>query len=138
LRGRRPSTTLLGAISVVNEFKTGQQWNYQRKRPNKRIIISDNSVYKASLASIFLNAVQDVSLCKNNLFFDNQLNANQAGREFGITPRYTITIHDTKNVQIYQNWVQTGPNTIDMRWVSESESITDPFYNPCTNVKFSH
>ena len=131
LRGRRRSTSLLGAISVVNEFKEGEQWNYKRKRPNKRIVIADNTVQRASLASIFINAVQDVSLCKNNLFFDNQLNANQAGHEFNINPRYSITIHDAKNVKIYQNWVRTGPNTIDMRWVSDSEAITDPANNPC-------
>ncbi len=131
LRGRRKSTTLLGAISVINKFKEGEQWIYKKKRPNKRIIIADNTVETASLASIFLNAVQDVSLCKNKLFFDNQLSANQAGHEFGINSRYSITIHDASNVKIYKNWVRTGPNTIDMRWVSESDTITDPANNPC-------
>ena len=133
LRGRRQSTQLLGAISIVNEFKDGQQQQlkYKFTRPNKNIIIAENSVTRASMASIFINAAVNVSVCKNNLFFDNQLNNNQAGHEFSINPRYSITIHDVSGVKLHQNWIQTGPNTIDMKWVSDSDNVIDLANNPC-------
>ena len=133
LRGRRSSTQLLGAISIVNMFKHDQQQQlkYKFTRPNKNIIIADNSISRASMASLFINAAVNVSVCKNNLFFDNQLNSNQAGQEFGINPRYSIIVHDASNVKLYQNWVQTGPNTIDIKSVSDSDNVTEPTNNPC-------
>ena len=132
LRGRRQNTALLGAISVVNQAMPNEQSDpkYRRRDLNRNVVVGENVVSKASMAALFLNGVTNASVCKNSFFNDNSLYYNSAGAIFGLDARYTIIIHDSSTVKIFQNWVVVG-YTRDMRSTTSSDNVTDPVSNPC-------
>ncbi len=134
LRGRRQHTTLLGAISVVNEFSNGyKQSDFKYKRPNRNVVIAENEVNRPGLAALFLNSIWNARVCENNFFNDNNLYFNNAGTSVfsNIDSRYSIVIHDASTIKIYKNWVKIGQFTRDMRVVTDSDTVTDPGINPC-------
>jgi len=133
LRGRRSNTALLGCISIVNQAFPNEQSSYKfrLRNVNRNVIIQENTVTKPGLAALFLDGVTNVSVCKNSFFNDNNLYFNNAGSIFGIDCRYSIVIHDSSTIKIYQNWVIVGKYTLQMRSTTDSDNVTDPINNPC-------
>lgn len=130
LRGRRAHTHHIGAISVVNEIYPLNP-NYKYKRPNRNVWIVENVVSQSGLASLFLAHTYNAGICKNSFFNDNNLYFNNAGYLFGIDARYSIVIHDTSTVKLFQNWVIVGTNSLNMRSTTDSDTVIDPATNPC-------
>lgn len=73
----------------------------------------------------------NAGICSNNFFNDNSLYYNKAGAAYGIDSRYSIVLHDVSTVKIFKNWVIKGANAIDMRSVTDSDTIVDVDSSPC-------
>ena len=130
LRGRKIVTPHLGAISINNEVVPYNS-NYKYKRPNRNVWIVENTVSGSGLASLFIAETWNAGVCKNSFFNDNKLYFNNAGAVYGIDCRYSIVVHDASTVRLFQNWVIKGPNSFDMRRVTDSDTVVDSATNPC-------
>ncbi len=105
-RSRDWGQWLLGAITVISGSRADQRNQFLGSRPNKNIVIENNSIETAPILGLFISNVSGARVVNNRFYRTNNVSPLFSGGVFGFAPSSAVAVHDSDHIQFDGNIAQ--------------------------------